>query len=83
MGITMKARKEAVIQQPYDLEGNKSKSTKYIYQLECKNYIVRREKPKQGLKCLLQLLPRQFDGALKSNPWNRSYFKTLEDEGAY
>ena len=50
MGITLKARKEAVIPHPDDPKENATKSTKYIWHLEYKNYIVRRDKLTQYLK---------------------------------
>ena len=55
---------EAITPQPDDAKENVTKSTKYICQLDCKNYTVCREKLKQDLQPLLPLLLGQCDFAL-------------------
>ena len=53
-----------------------------MWQVQCQNYIICREKVKQGLKRLFPLLLDQCDDVLKANLWNRSNFKTIEDGGS-
>ena len=60
----MKAWMEAITPQPDDAKENVTKYTKYICQLDCKNYTVCREKLKQDLQPLLPLLLGQCDFAL-------------------
>ena len=50
--------------------------------MECKNYIVQREKLKQGLKRLLPLLIGQCVDALKAKLRIQSNFKRLKDGGS-
>ena len=54
--MTLKAEKEAFILQPDDPKDNATENNSYICQFECRNYIVRREKQKVGLKRLSPLL---------------------------
>ena len=75
MGVILKPLKETIIQKPEDLDPDASKSEKYIWDLECKNYIIRREELNQGLKRLLLKLLGQFNDALKQKLQNKSKFK--------
>ena len=66
MGMTLKARKEAVIPHLECPKYNVTDSNKYIWYLECKSYITQREKLKQLPKCLLPLLIGQYNNTMKS-----------------
>ena len=78
MGTTRKDQNEAVIPQSDEHKENATKSTKYTLKLECKIYIFRRDKMKQGLKRLLPLLLGQCDNVLK----DLRNFKTIKYGGS-
>ena len=79
MDMILKARKESVIPIPDEPKDDTSKSATYICHLEYKNYIIHREKFKQGLKRLLLLLTGQCNDLLKEKLRNRRKFKVIED----
>ena len=82
MGTTRKDQNEAVIPQSDEHKENATKSTKYTLKLECKIYIFRRDKMKQGLKRLLPLLIGQCDNVLKEKLRNLRNFKTIKYGGS-